>query len=312
MTTAIETFPLARFIERTKEIFTVPYELIQVKPDYNSRKDYGDIEWLSNSIVENGLKQPLLLFVEYTDSPNEKSIELESSKAKAGFPPGWYNLYLSDGHRRYSAIQKAIEKGVEFKGVLCRCTDRKVSEAERILDQLLLNSGKNLTPLEQQDLFSRLKKLGWTDVQISKQAGVSISQVINMLELSSAPSELKTAIEKEEVSATTVVGILSDLKQVAIQEGIKEEELFQEMLNSWKQEGKGKKLSGTKAKEMLEKRKISKLNRIHPDYYKSLTIFQLVQEMIYYSSGFAQHGDDVLIQIDSRLYQALKSKVKQS
>lgn len=304
----MDTFNLKRFIDKPTELFNVPVNIIQFKEGWNSREDYGNIDWLANSIIENGLRVPLVLFVEYTNEPTERSIELKEGSPKAGFPNGFYNLFVSDGHRRFTAIQKAIQKGAEIHTVRCRFTGKHDKEADRLLDQILMNSGKSLTPLEQQKIFKRLSDYGWTQPEIAKRTGISQPQVANMLLLSTVDNEVKASIEREEISVNAVLSTLGEVREMAAKEGKTEAEVYQMLLEHWKENGNGKKFSGTKAKEVIQKIKREKLTRNHTDYFDSLTDKKLIEEIFVSNMGMASNDYKAIIEIPIDLYNALKKR----
>ena len=70
-------------MQKTKsEILWISPKELQVEEGFNVRYDYGNIEELSNSIVENGVKVPLRVY------------EKKDSGEKV----------IIDGHRRFNAI----------------------------------------------------------------------------------------------------------------------------------------------------------------------------------------------------------------
>ena len=68
-----------------KDILYIDPRQIKIEEGFNTRTDYGNIDELMNSIIENGVKIPL-----------------------RGFKDGDFYI-ITDGHRRLTATMKAIE-----------------------------------------------------------------------------------------------------------------------------------------------------------------------------------------------------------
>lgn len=161
-----------------------PYSL-QIKDGWNSREidtveNQEHIDNLAQSIAENGVKVPLRVYIE------------------GG------TLFVSDGHCRLLATLRAIEEyGAEVLSVPVITEDRTANDADRILTQIIANSGKPLTPFEQSTVFKKLYDLGWTEQQIAKRAARSLTHVNQLLELQAAPEKVKALVRSGQVSATT-------------------------------------------------------------------------------------------------------------
>jgi hypothetical protein len=98
-----------------------------------------------------------------------------------------------------------IEQGVEIKTVPVMVEDRHSNEADRIFSQIVHNSGKQLTPLEQAKVFKRLTDLGWAQKDIAAKSGMSGGRVSQLLELLILPAILQKYIIEGKASATMVL-----------------------------------------------------------------------------------------------------------
>ena len=78
------------------DVFHVSFDDLLMED--NIRYDYGDLMELANSIAENGVKQAVHAY-----------------KKKDTVPAKYV---VTDGHRRYKAIQMGIQKGIINKGEL--------------------------------------------------------------------------------------------------------------------------------------------------------------------------------------------------
>ena len=166
---------------------------IIIKEGFNVRIDLGDIEELKNSIVENGLKNPLRGYKDR--STDEKFI-------------------LIDGHRRLIAIQKAIEEGVEIARVPVMLAPKGYNEEQRTMDLILCNDGKKLTAYEEGLICQRLINFGFTQVEIPKKIGRSPSFVSNVLRLANSSKAVQNKIVEGKISDNTVLEIIKSTDDV--------------------------------------------------------------------------------------------------
>jgi ParB family transcriptional regulator, chromosome partitioning protein len=168
------------------DLYRVDPAIIQVKADWNSR-DASDpanaehIATLAASIKEIGVKKPLVGFMEGDV------------------------VYVTDGHCRLAAVQQLIKAGVEIKTVPFMVEDRFSNEADRIFSQIVHNSGKPLTGIEQANVFKRLIALGWAQKDIALKAGMSGGRVSQLLELLTLPVVLQKFITDGRASASMVL-----------------------------------------------------------------------------------------------------------
>jgi ParB family chromosome partitioning protein len=185
-TATIKTISKGRF-----DIYRVDPRDLLIKEDWNSR-DANDpanrehINQLAQSIAENGVREPLTVY-------------MEDGVA-----------YVSDGHCRLMATMKAIEElGAEIQTVPCKTEDRLSNAADRMFSQIVRNSGKPFTPLETARVFKRLVDFGWSVDQIAKRSAVSVARVHQLLQLQAAPEQVQVMISSGEVSATLAQQVLS-------------------------------------------------------------------------------------------------------
>lgn len=166
------------------DMFRINPYLLNIKADWNSREmsdpaNIAHIDNLARSIAEVGVKNPLTVY-------SENGV-----------------IYVSDGHSRLLATFRAIEVyGAEIKTIPVKTEDKYASEADRILTQIIANSGKPLTPFEQGKVFKKLVDLGWTEKQVATKAALSVTRVIQLLELQTAPETVKDMVREGKVSAT--------------------------------------------------------------------------------------------------------------
>jgi ParB/RepB/Spo0J family partition protein len=176
------------------DLYRVDPKLIQIKEGWNSREatdpqNSNHIAELAASIKEVGVKRPLICY-------QENDI-----------------VYVTDGHCRLQAVMHLIEEGVEIKTVPVIVEDRYANEADRVFSQIIQNSGKPLTSLEQAKVFKRLVDLGWAQKDIALKAGISGGRVSQLLELNILPVILQKYIIEGKASATMVLNTYKKHKQ---------------------------------------------------------------------------------------------------
>ena len=170
-------------------IIEVDPKLITLKEGFNVRHDYGDIEELMKSIIENGLKTPL------------RGHEEEGK------------FILTDGHRRYMAISKAIEKGNPIKKVPFIIEEKGYSDELRTLDLIICNDGKPLTMLEQSEVIGRLLRFKWNVKDVVQKTGKARGYIENLILLTKAPVAVQNYMKEEKISAHAVIQIINGNKK---------------------------------------------------------------------------------------------------
>ena len=174
--------------KRTDLMLVSPSNIV-IEADFNVRKDYGDLQGLMQSIIENGQIEPI-----------------SGTKVR-----GEDKYILTDGHRRMKAIQMAIEKGYEIPFV--KLVTSTSNMEDRLIAMVVTGIGKKaLNVLEEGEAYKRLVAYGFTPKELSKKVGKSNAHVYNLLTLSNAPKVVKNAIEREDISSTMVIQLIREIK----------------------------------------------------------------------------------------------------
>lgn len=169
---------------RSDVIWVNPYD-IDVMEGWNSRQmddpdNQDHIDDLARSIAANGVRMPLRVF-----SSDEGRV------------------YVTDGHCRLLATYRAIEVyGAEVMAIPVMMEGRASGEADQLLTQIIANTGKKLTPLEQSHVFKRLYDLGWDEKQIAERSAKTVNYVKQLLDLQEAPEKIKDMVRSGQVSAS--------------------------------------------------------------------------------------------------------------
>ena len=160
-----------------------------IEEGFNVRYDMGNLQELADSIVENGIQNPIHAYTKKGD----------------------INRYtLIEGHRRIAAVQLAIKQGklnpLEFRIPMVK--GRNLSDIDRTYGLVTFNSGKNLTMLEEATVYDRLVNYGATATEIAKKVGKSPTHITNCLTLISANIATKKMVMDNVVTATLVIDLL--------------------------------------------------------------------------------------------------------
>lgn len=159
--------------------------IITIIQGRNVRYDYGDLDILSLSIKERGMLQP----------------------CRVQLKDGEYQLI--DGHRRHKACMMLIEKGF-IPDFLSIVITENESEADIFADMLISNDGKNFMPLEEAAMLQRLREppYNWSQAEISKKIGKSLSHVSNRIALLNADDSVKDAMESGDLKTQEALAIV--------------------------------------------------------------------------------------------------------
>ena len=216
--------------KRTDILLVDPRNIVIVE-GFNVRTDMGDIEALANSILESGLQVPLM-----------------GKKVK-----GEDKYELVDGHRRMTAINYLLSKGVGVPFV--KLLPFTGNEEERILTMVTTGTGqKPLTELEQAEAVKRLVNFHYKPEEIAKKVGKSVPHIYNMLTLANASRKVKELVISGDISGTTIVHIVRQTNDEREQY-----RMVEEAIANAKKEGKkkatAKNVSALKNKNVLQKLK---------------------------------------------------------
>jgi ParB/RepB/Spo0J family partition protein len=170
-----------------KDVFFLTLDQIKIEEGFNVRQDYGDINELAESIKENGVRVPIRGY------------------KKNGV------YWITDGHRRYKAVQLLDKKGLEVR-IPFLADGRESSQEQRVIDMIICNEGKKLNPVEVADAVNRLLNFGYTEGEIHVKTGYSKVYISNLKLLNSAPKKIKNLITDNVIKSTLAMKILREEK----------------------------------------------------------------------------------------------------
>ena len=162
--------------------------MVSIDDQWNPRKDFGDMEELENSILENGVINPIRI--------------RRDAEGKA---------VLVDGNRRLQAVLNLInKKGIEIKAVPCIVEPNKINDAQALINAFISNTGKPLLPIEEAEVYSRLEKWGMSVQEIAQKVGKSHTTIRKRLELHNAGPELTEALLNKEVDNGQALNVIKE------------------------------------------------------------------------------------------------------
>lgn len=141
-----------------------------VPADDNVRNDVGDITDLAQSIVANGLQQPLRVVGPLT------------------FDDGTEGYQIIAGHRRFAAITQLIADRKWAFGVPCMVTDQ-LDDSARVAAMIVENLQRtDLNPVEEAHAFFRLtKEFKWKQAELAQRVGRSTQYISDRVALLKLP-----------------------------------------------------------------------------------------------------------------------------
>jgi ParB/RepB/Spo0J family partition protein len=231
---------ISKELNKTKKgsLLYIDPKLLLIEEGFNTRNDFGDIDELKKSIIENGVRIPT-----------------------RGYEEGG-KYFLIDGHRRRKACLMAIEEGFDIARIPF-IPEKKKSLEERILEIVLSNDGKPLTPLELGETYKKLRDCGYNFTEIANKIGKTIKHVSDMITVAESTKELKDIIITGDVSATTV----SEVKN-AVKDPEKAEQIIKDKLAEKK---KLAEKSGKEIDKKVTKKDLKNIIEKQPDNSKNNT-----------------------------------------
>jgi ParB/RepB/Spo0J family partition protein len=243
-------------INKTKrsDVLFIDPKLIRIEKGFNTRFDYGDLDELTLSIIENGVRVPL-----------------------RGYKEG--NFYIiNDGHRRFLAVNRALKQGIDIARVPF-LSEKKKSLEERIFDIILFNDGKSLTPLELGETYRKLITYGYNYSEIAKKIGRTSKHISDMVSVAESSKELKELIKDGGISASLVAEVKSKVKN-----DIEAEEIIRTVSSIKKESSNGdkkkEKVTKKDVEDLLPEKDLTKVYQDESQKYTEEEVKELLKRQI--------------------------------
>jgi ParB/RepB/Spo0J family partition protein len=168
-------------------VVKIDLDKIVIREGFNVRKDYGNLDELAASILENG-----------QTSPGRVDVLKNGTFA------------LTDGERRYRACCLLAEQGHEvlFKALV---NIAQTTEEQRILQMFTTQDNKPLLPHEIAELIKRLINLGHSQVSVAKKISKTPAYISQMLQYANEAPAIKEKVEAGEMKVSTVLQLRKEI-----------------------------------------------------------------------------------------------------
>jgi ParB family transcriptional regulator, chromosome partitioning protein len=182
---------IASIAEGRSDLLRIDPRKILVKEGWNCRDvDAADtkehVEQLALSIAEIGVQEPITIY--------------------------WEDgcAWVTDGHCRLWATMLAIQRGADVKTIPCKGEARYANDADRLFSQIVRNSGKPFSQMENAKVYRRLIDMGWQQTDIAKKAGLSAARISQVLDLLTMPEPIKKLVTNGQISASLATKTLAE------------------------------------------------------------------------------------------------------
>lgn len=195
--TSTLTSPIAGNVKKamtgasSADLWMVPVANLKIDPSFNCRirdDEYeAQVAWLTEQIIDHGY---------------------DRTKPMAGYvaKEGDENVvYITDGHRRFEAVQRAIDKGHPVERIPVVTHPAGTSAEDLVTALVTSNSGQPLKPYEVATVIKRLQGFGLNESEIAKRLSYTREYVVQLLELLAAPADVRKMVTSGQVAATLAV-----------------------------------------------------------------------------------------------------------
>lgn len=217
---------------KKSDLHKVDPRVLVEEEGFNVRRDLGDIKGLKNSIVANGVQEPLLVKTSTEDDGK---------------------LVIRTGHRRLAAIRMALEEGHDIGYIPVRKLSPHFSREDEMFAMYIENDGKSFTLLEEGEFFKKMKNMSYDVKEIAERVGKTQSHISNGLKLASAPKKLKDYVVEGKIASSTLLRVLraesDEKKQVEMVENAMNEKEEEKEDTSAPSEKKSEKKEGSESEK---------------------------------------------------------------
>lgn len=171
-----------------EDVIKIDLDKVVIRDGFNVRTDYGEIQELADSILENGQSEP-------------GKVDALSDGTFA----------LVEGHRRYRALHLIKQQTGDAPLFKATVNGSRTTEEQRIFLMFTTQQNKQLTPTEVSTLFQRLINLGYKTTDIAKKTGKTYQYVDQMLTFGTESPIIKDQVDKGAIAVATVIKLQKDI-----------------------------------------------------------------------------------------------------
>lgn len=210
---------------QANQILMVPPSTLRIIPGFNPRihelKTYEeDAKELIDSIRNEGF---------YGDKPIAGYVGKDGDEDV---------IYITDGHRRYEAVESLRAEGVDIPLIPVVLKPAETDMARLTISTVRSNTGRRLTFFENAIVVRRLLKHGMSKAEIAKALGFTERAVDDFFTLIEAPKKVRDFVKMERISGTEAVRILR--KKECVKDPDKATTKITEMVEAAAKKGKEK------------------------------------------------------------------------
>ena len=173
------------------DIYKIDPKNIVVIDGFNSRTDFGDLDELAEQIRQQGMLNPITV-VPFKDENGDQKYR------------------LIDGERRYRAVMKLINDGVDIKRISALYQSRAITEEEMLIQQVMRNEGKPFTPYELGIWATKMMdKFGYTMTEVAAKIGKNVGSLCRFIGYQNLPEYAREMLAKDEISASNLDRVMN-------------------------------------------------------------------------------------------------------
>ena len=174
---------------KKSDIFSIDPRAIQVMDGFNSRSNFN-IDELAEQIREQGVLNPITV----------QSVKDED---------GTQHYRLIDGERRYRAVMKLLNEGVDIPYIKAIVIPQTLSKAELYMQQAMRNEGEKFNEYEWGILANKMKtECSMSVPEIAKMLGKNAGVVTYWLQILEMPEDVQALVRDNKLCGADVRRIL--------------------------------------------------------------------------------------------------------
>lgn len=171
-----------------EQVIKIELSKISIRDGFNVRQDYGDLDSLALSILENG-----------QTIPGKVDVLADGT------------FLLTDGHRRFKALQMLVEMGHDNPMFKATVNSTRISEEERIIQMFTTQDNKPLMPHEIAELIRRLVNLGYNQITVAKKIGKTPGYISQMMAYATESIVIKEHVTNGHLNVSTALKLQKEI-----------------------------------------------------------------------------------------------------